>query len=111
MNHHLVAEIEIEINFAATAVRVRRHRIPDTAGLEFGEAHDQLAALDAFRMDVAIDPAPVDLGHVTDRLTLHLRTPYHGSRMLCMSRCAYEIEGRLSGRAVFKGDILLSLAD
>ena len=38
-------EFEIEIDLAAALMDVRRHRVPDTAGLKHGQAHDELRAV------------------------------------------------------------------
>ncbi|KIU01733.1 hypothetical protein QU38_00100, partial [Staphylococcus aureus] len=54
-----VVQLEIEIDLAAALMDVRRHRVPHAAGLEHGQAHDQLRAVAHARDDQLIDRALV----------------------------------------------------
>jgi len=51
--------VEVEVDLAAAHVGVRRHGVPVAAGGEEGEAHDELAALDAVGEDGLVDGALV----------------------------------------------------
>ncbi len=52
-------KVEVEIDLVSAQVSVRRHGVPHAAHLEGGKAHDELAALDAVWMDIAVDRALV----------------------------------------------------
>src|SRR5690606_32390050 len=55
----VLAEIEVEIDLAAAVVQVRRHRVPDAARLEHGQAQQQLRGLAGGRHDELVDGALV----------------------------------------------------
>ncbi|PAV93201.1 hypothetical protein WR25_13075 [Diploscapter pachys] len=57
-----IVELEVEIDFAAALVNVRRHRVPHAAGLQHGEAHHQLRAVADAGDDELEDRALVRFG-------------------------------------------------
>ena len=66
VRENFVAEVEVKINFRAPPMRVAGERIPDVAGFERGQAHDQLTALNTALMDEFIDRALVGSFHRTE---------------------------------------------
>ena len=54
-----VAEVEVEIDLGAAVMQVRRHGVPDAAGLEDRQAQQQLAGLAGGRHDELVDGALV----------------------------------------------------
>src|SRR5690606_27774474 len=53
----VLAQVEVEIDLAAAVVQVRRHGVPDAAGLEHGQAQQQLRGLAGGRHDALVDGA------------------------------------------------------
>src|SRR5262245_24594621 len=62
MRQHAVTEVEVEIDFRATIVRVRRKGVPHATIGQFSVAHYQLAALDAVLVDVLADATLIRRG-------------------------------------------------
>src|SRR3984957_20076060 len=62
MRENFFAEVEVEINFRAPPVRMRREGIPNAAFIQRREAHDQLATGDAALMNEFVDGAFVGSG-------------------------------------------------
>ena len=66
-NHVPFGQIEIEVSLDTPAVHMGRHRVPNTAGLQFGKAHLQLAGslFEHIFHDQLVDYAVVALFHLT----------------------------------------------
>ena len=54
VEHHLFAEIKVEVNLHAALVRVAGHGVPVAAGFELCKPHAELAGLQYGRMDVLV---------------------------------------------------------
>jgi spermidine synthase len=67
VGEHAVVHVEVMIDLAAAVVGVWREGVPDAAFGEFGEAHHELAALDAVFVDVLADDALVGGGLRAER--------------------------------------------
>src|SRR6185312_2356960 len=55
----VVGEVEIKVNLGAAHVGVGGHGVPDAAGGEVRDPHDQLATARALKVDVLVDGAAV----------------------------------------------------
>src|SRR5690606_17641945 len=84
----VLAQVEVEVDLAAAVVQVRRHGVPDAAGLEHGQAQQQLRGLAGGRHDVLVDGAlvagfqraAVQRHRVLDRQLLGLEARVRGGR-------------------------------
>ena len=111
VHRDVFAEIEVEIDFRTTTVRVRGHRVPDAAGFEFGEAKDELAALDAVGVNILQDRAAIGLGDVADGRGGDVGTPGKHRGVFRVGGRADEIKLSLTGGAVFQGDVFFAEPD
>ena len=87
-------DIEVNVNLRTPRVRVRWHGVPHGAFLQFGEAHDKLAALDAVGMNIFVNRAAVCIG---ERTEFDRRGIFHRGqrrRIRRMRRVAEEIKCR-----------------
>ena len=54
-NNAVFRHIEVEVNFRTAVMRMAWHRVPHVAWFQQRHAHNELAALNAVRVDVFID--------------------------------------------------------
>src|ERR1700678_703852 len=85
-------DIEVEVDFAATHVRVRGHRVPVASRREQGETHHQLAALDSVAIDRLINRSLVAGLEAAEFESLQIRELHHRGRILRVRGIAEEIE-------------------
>src|SRR5688572_24180362 len=111
MYHDVGPQIEVEIDLGSTRMRVRRHRVPDTARFELGEAHHELATFDSFGMNIFRDAAQVALLRVPDGIRVSLRAGRMRRRIRHVSRRTDKIELSLTAGTVFEGDVAFALPD
>lgn len=104
--------VEITINFAAAIVGMAGHGIPNAAGLEFGEAEDELAAFDAVFVDVLENGALVAFFLGAEFYAICIGTGGLGGRVGGVGGIADEVEnGGLGGGGAGEGDLLAATAN
>ena len=87
-------DVEVEVDLAAAHVGVGRHGVPVAAGGEQGEAHDELAALDAVAVDGFVDGALVAGFEAAEFEALEVGELDHRGGVLGVRGIAEEIEVR-----------------
>src|ERR1035437_3197930 len=104
-------DVEVEVDFGAAHMGVRGHGVPVAAGGEEGEAHDQLAALDAVAVNRLVDGALVaGLGR-SEIDALEVGELDHLGGVFGVGLIAEEVEGRgLGGGLAGEADGLAAAA-
>src|SRR6266851_5882241 len=97
--HHAVGgvHIEVEIDFAASHVRVGRHRIPVAARGEHRKSHHQLAALNSILVDRLVDRSLVTGLKATQFEPFQIGELHHRRWILLVRRIAQQVKvGRIA---------------
>ncbi|MPM41142.1 hypothetical protein SDC9_87792 [bioreactor metagenome] len=95
--HHasIVGNVEIQIALGAAIVGVGGHGVPHAAGVQLGQAHDDLARLDAVLVDIAVQGAAIGVLLIAQLADVTLTRQHRRGRIAGVRRRTEEVEERL----------------